>query len=64
MSFIELDLHKIVVATCYRGLKRAGNVIKGKPPFQVATIVVQKKILTSLQKKGKCGILQLTRNHS
>jgi hypothetical protein len=38
MSFIEWDLHKIVVATRLRGLKWAGNVIKGKPPFQVAYI--------------------------
>ena len=38
MSFIELDLNKIVVATLFPGLKWARNVIKGKPPFQVAYI--------------------------
>lgn len=39
MSFIELDLHKIVVATRLPGgVKWAGNVIKGKPPFQGAYI--------------------------
>ena len=38
MSFIELDLHKTVVATRLPGVELAGNVIKGKPPFQVAYI--------------------------
>jgi hypothetical protein len=31
-------LHKIVASLGYWGLKWAGNVIKGKPPFQVAYI--------------------------
>ena len=38
MSFIELNLNKIVVATRLPGVKWAGNIIKGKPPFQVAYI--------------------------
>jgi hypothetical protein len=38
MNFIELGLHKIVVATWLPGVNWAGNVIKGKPPFQGAYI--------------------------
>ena len=38
MSFIELDLNKIVVATRLPGVEMGWNVIKGKPPFQGATI--------------------------
>jgi hypothetical protein len=38
MGFINSDLHKIVVATRLPGVKWAGNVIKGKLPFQGAYI--------------------------
>jgi hypothetical protein len=38
MSFIELDLNKIVVATLLSRAEMGGNVIKGKPPFQGAYI--------------------------
>jgi hypothetical protein len=38
MSFTELDLNKIEVATRYRVVEMGGNVIKGKPPFQGANI--------------------------
>jgi hypothetical protein len=36
MSFIELALNKIVVATWLPGVEMGGNVIKGKSPFQAA----------------------------
>jgi hypothetical protein len=38
MGFINLDLKKLWLPPGYRGLKWAGSVIKGNPPFEAAAI--------------------------
>jgi hypothetical protein len=38
MSFIEIDLHKILVATRFPAVEMARNTVKGNLPFQLACI--------------------------